>query len=160
MKEYELRTKLEEYLDKDSSYQLVPHSSNTPHGLSFLHLFGKGAQTKKRKAYESGAKIYYEKGFKDGQSDCDNIQNKNIEKEDYDFLIKLISLMGIRFHYFIGPPQIMIESMRKVETDIKVPLNPGLNVIRDKECVIPKRVLDELKQKINAIYEVVKDNKR
>lgn len=148
-------------LENDSSFQLIQPHNDSPCGLALLDglvkVFRKRypAQTKERNAYEIGAKIYYELGFKDGQNECAIIHKaNNVNKEDYDFLMKLLSMMGLSYFYTIDIPLIQKEAYKKATNiEPKMPFHPGLNLIQSGKNYIPADKMTELKTIVNTIFD-------
>ena len=147
-------------LEEDSSFQLIQPHNDSPCGLAFLEGMRKmvrgkyPAQTNERKAYEIAAKIYYELGFKDGQNECANVHmSDNVTKDNYDFIMKLLSLMGMSYMYVMDMPLIQ----KEVNQELKIPFHPGLNLVQNQKCLISSKDLSELKATVNELFERCKN---
>lgn len=153
-------------LENDSSFQVVPPHTDSFHGLAFLDgtrkMFGRkyAPQTKERAAYESGAKIYYELGFRDGQDECSTVHKaNNVDKDDYDFMMKLLSLMGMSYMYVNDFPLIQKEAYRKVTgQEPKMPFHPGLNLVQNEKCHLTNSELTPLREIVNSLWNKKRSN--
>lgn len=141
--------RIKELLENDSSYQYVPNNSDSPHGKAFLRLFGKGkAQSRERKIYEEAAKFYYRQGLEDGADNMNHPHNMNVSEENYDFLMKLLVLMGVSFQYVNLP----YYNGCFTEKDLPKNYHGGLNAVFDGENHIPDSIMNHLKLIVSHLH--------
>lgn len=147
-----------EYLEKDTSYLVIPHNSIWLNLAFWKIAKDKGYSTKmagstgnQRVAYESGFKIGWETGVKEMKRSTKFPHNMALGDKEYQDFISLLIVFGYRFIYCPYNP-----AEEFLPKDTHRTFHSGLNIVRDYKAIeMGYTISESVKQQV---YKILKEN--